>query len=150
MNDIATIFISAASLIITILVNYFASKLNREAQALELRKLVVDANDSLLSLEKVNDDASKKKLYVVIEKMLNAYEVICYIERRRIFRERFHVLFGYEMKQIITEQNLVGEYLNTHSGSYKYINRAIAIMKMKRKSIQLIHSYVMRPRSCID
>ena len=82
--SIISVVIAGLGLIVSVIVNYKSTKLSNETQALELRKLIVDANDSILELGKSNDKLSKARIAANIEKLLNAYDVICYIQQKKI------------------------------------------------------------------
>ena len=126
--SIISVVIAGLGLIVSVVVNYKSAKLSSEAQALELRKLIVDANDSILELGKVNDKLAKARIAANIEKLLNAYEVICYIQRKRIKSEEFRIMYGNEMKQI-TETETVQKRLNINDGVYPYIKNALKILQ---------------------
>lgn len=112
---------------VSVIVNYKSTKLSNETQALELRKLIVDANDSILELGKSNDKLSKARIAANIEKLLNAYEVICYIQRKKIKGEKFRIMYGNEMKQI-ADNEAIRKRLDSNSRAYPYIKRALKIL----------------------
>lgn len=125
--SIISVVIAGLGLIVSVIVNYKSTKLSNETQALELRKLIVDANDSILELGKSNDKLSKARIAANIEKLLNAYEVICYIQRKKIKGEKFRIMYGNEMKQI-ADNEAIRKRLDSNSRAYPYIKRALKIL----------------------
>lgn len=126
--SIISVAIAGLGLIVSVIVNYKSAKLSNEAQVLELRRLIVDANDSILELGKTNDKLAKARIAANIEKLLNAYEVICYIQRKKIESEEFRIMYGNEMKQI-TDTEAVRKRLNINSNAYPYIKKALGILQ---------------------
>lgn len=126
--SIVSVVIAGLGLIVSIVVNYKSAKLSNEAQALELRKLIVDANNSILELGKSNDRLAKARIAANIEKLLNAYEVICYIQRKKIKSEEFRIMYGNEMKQI-TDTEVVRKRLNINDKAYPYIKEALKVLR---------------------
>lgn len=126
--SIVSAFIAGLGLIVSIVVNYKSAKLSNEAQALELRKLIVDANNSILELGKSNDRLAKARIAANIEKLLNAYEVICYVQRKKIMGEEFRIMYGNEMKQI-TDNEVIRKRLDIDSKAYPYIKEALKILR---------------------
>ncbi len=125
--EIASFVVAVISLVISIIINYKSAKLDSETQALELRKLIIDANDSILELKKSNEKLSKARMKANIEKLLNAYKAICYIRRKKIRSEEFRVLYGNEMVQIVSNDT-IAEKLNSEDKSYPYIKKALKIL----------------------
>lgn len=125
--SIISVVIAGLGLMVSVIVNYKSTKLSNETQALELRKLIVDANDSILELGKSNDKLSKARIAANIEKLLNAYEVICYIQRKKIKGEKFRIMYGNEMKQI-ADNEAIRKRLDSNSRAYPYIKRALKIL----------------------
>lgn len=125
--SIISVVIAGLGLIVSVIVNYKSTKLSNETQSLELRKLIVDANDSIIELGKSNDKLSKARIAANIEKLLNAYEVICYVQRKKIMGEEFRIMYGNEMKQI-ADNEAIRKQLDSNSRAYPYIKRALKIL----------------------
>lgn len=126
--SIISVVIAGLGLAVSVVVNYKSVKLSNETQVLELRKLIVDANDSILGLGKSSDKLSKARIVANIEKLLNAYEVICYIQRKKIRSEEFRIMYGNEMKQI-TDNEVIRERLNIEDKAYPYVKEALKILQ---------------------
>lgn len=129
--SIVSVFVAILSLVTTIIANIVSAKLNNEARLLELRKLIIDANDSILSLGGADDDLIEEQRRVKIEKLLNAYEVICYLKRKKISKEWFVVLYGNEMIQVL-EAKPIKEELYRDWRAYPYIKRALMVLRMSK------------------
>lgn len=126
--SMASVVITGFSLIVSIIVGYMTAKLNSETQSLKLRKMIVDANDTILASERLDDELSRTRFNAEIEKLLNAYEIICYMQRRKINSEQFRILYGNEMKQII-DNEIVHKRLNDKHEAYPHIKRALKILR---------------------
>lgn len=110
------------------------AELNNKMAELKYRQLIIDANNTFITLSQNISGSSVPARDSAIEQLLNAYEVICYLKREEILTEEFMTLYGNEMLQVINSSQFKQKIAKSDT-DFKYIKNAKNLLENKNNGM---------------